>query len=129
MNRVRDKGHLLQDQEYQLWKDRGMKVCMVPTLRISDGTGLPVDKYLDVGILPGLGYRLNGDPLWIVASDALRRLCSAYAGSAPWTEAAPGPARVFRTGHGDGYPGWSLGALFWRIAPGHWRWARTVIAS
>jgi 5-methylthioadenosine/S-adenosylhomocysteine deaminase len=50
-----DKGHLLQDQEYQLWKDRGMKVCMVPTLRISDGTGLPVDKYLDVGILPGLG--------------------------------------------------------------------------
>ena len=30
-----------------------------------------------------LGYRLNGDPLWIVESDALRRLCSAYAGSAP----------------------------------------------
>jgi len=50
-----DKGHLLQEQEYQLWKDRGMKVCMMPTLRISDGTGLPLDKYLDVGILPGLG--------------------------------------------------------------------------
>ena len=50
-----DKGHLLQDQEYQLWKDRGMKVCMVPTLRITDGTGLPADKFTDVGILPGLG--------------------------------------------------------------------------
>ncbi|MEE8350415.1 MAG: amidohydrolase family protein, partial [Acidobacteriota bacterium] len=50
-----DKGHLLQDQEYQLWKDRGMKVCMMPTLRITDGLGLPVDKFTDVGILPGLG--------------------------------------------------------------------------
>ena len=50
-----DKGHLLQDQEYKLWKDRGMKVCMMPTLRITDGMGLPVDKFTDVGILPGLG--------------------------------------------------------------------------
>jgi 5-methylthioadenosine/S-adenosylhomocysteine deaminase len=50
-----DKGHLLLDQEYQLWKDRGLKVCMVPMLRISDGTGLPADKFIELGILPGLG--------------------------------------------------------------------------
>lgn len=50
-----DKGHLLQDQEYKLWKDRGIRVCMVPMLRIGDGTGLPADKFVDLGILPGIG--------------------------------------------------------------------------
>lgn len=50
-----DKGHLLQDQEYQLWKDRGLKVCMVPTLRIMDGQGLPAARFLELGIMPGMG--------------------------------------------------------------------------
>ncbi len=64
-----DKGHLLLDQEDQLWKDRGLKVCMVPMLRISDGTGLPADKFIELGILPGLGTDSMVTPsgLWRVS--------------------------------------------------------------
>jgi 5-methylthioadenosine/S-adenosylhomocysteine deaminase len=50
-----DKGHLLEPSEYQLWKDRGLKVCMVPTLRLLDGTGLPAAKFFEQGLLPGMG--------------------------------------------------------------------------